>query len=146
MNPEKTQQFFSRIYEAQSPLTEHLVVKAIYRATWTELKDTDKIMLSGDGVRVKRCRSPRSEMSTDSSQEDRQAAAWLYGRVSAGSQATWEAKINKFNQEGTEQMKIIEGVKWGAALFAVASLCGCASIVDGRTPKISINSSPAGAR
>ncbi len=43
-------------------------------------------------------------------------------------------------------MKFIEAVKWGAALFAVSSLCGCASIVDGRTPKISINSSPAGAR
>jgi hypothetical protein len=35
-------------------------------------------------------------------------------------------------------MKIIGGVKWGTALFAVASLCEYASIVDGRKPKISM--------
>jgi hypothetical protein len=40
----------------------------------------------------------------------------------------------------------IARVRTAAALFAIVSLCGCASIVDGGRPKISINSSPEGAK
>jgi hypothetical protein len=44
------------------------------------------------------------------------------------------------------RITVVSGLKIASAIFGIASLCGCASIVDSRTPKISINSSPAGAR
>lgn len=46
----------------------------------------------------------------------------------------------------TNRTPTIAHVITAAALLAAAGLCGCASIVDGGTPKISINSAPEGAK
>ena len=43
-------------------------------------------------------------------------------------------------------MKSIYHIKRAGIGLLLLSLCGCASIVDGRTPKVSVNSSPEGAR
>jgi hypothetical protein len=46
----------------------------------------------------------------------------------------------------TKLNKVIHGALLPILASAGFGLCGCASIVDGRTPKISINSSPEGAK